>query len=246
LPSQVRMSPDGATAYVENQDSRTITYLDVATNSIIGTATVPSGSILNMGLSPDGTRIYALTDFSGVHVIDVASQSVIATIDPASTGSLLTGVAFNPFTSCVYIAARDEGVVRTVDMTLNAVVDSRGVAGGRIQTLAVSLDGTTLYGGDIGRSKVISWDLPSNSHSFTETSVGTPADRNLFDVEVTPDNAQLWVSTLGDGKVFVLDRATLAPAGEIATGGSVRYIQFTATGSQAVIANESGWVNFVP
>ena len=247
LPSQVRMSPDGATAYVENQDARTITYLDVATNGIIGTASIPAGSILNMGLSPDGTRIYALTDFSGVYVIDVASRSVIAQIPASSTGSILAGVAFHPFASCMYIAARDEGAVRTVDLTLNAVVQTRHVLGGRIQTLAVSLDGGTLYGGDIGRSKLISWALPAgDTLSFGETSVGTPQDRNVFDVEVTPDNAQVWVGTLADGKVFVFDRASLAPAGQIVTGGSVRYIQFSPSGSQAVIANESGWVNFVP
>ncbi len=246
IPSQVRMSPDGSTAYVENQDSRTITYIDVATNTVIGTASIPDGSILQLGLSPEGDRLYALTDYYGVYVIDVSSRSLIAEIPASSTGSVLTGVAFHPFASCMYISARDEGVVRTVDLTLNAVVAERAVAGGRIQTVAVSRDGATLYGADIGRSKLISWDLPSASSSFTETNVGTPIDRNVFDVEVTPDNAQLWVGTLADGKVYVFDRATHAALGEIATGGSVRYIGFSPAGSQAVIANESGWVNFVP
>ena len=111
--------------------------------------------------------------------------------------------------------------------------------------MAVSHDGSTLYGGDIGRSKLISWGLQDTT-LYSETSVGTPTYRNVFDVEVTPDNAQLWVGTLSDGKVFVFDRATRSPVGQIVTGGSVRYIQFSTSGSQAVIANESGWVNFVP
>ena len=245
LPSQVRISPDGSTAYVENQDSQTITYVDVATNQIIGQATVPAGSILNMGLSPDGTRLYALTDYYGVYVIDVNSRTVIAQIPVGNTGTLLTGVAFNPFAPCMYISARDQAVVSTIDLTTNAVVGQRFVTGGRIQTVAVSLDGSTLYGADIGRSKIVAWDLPSNATSFTEASVGTPVNRNVFDVEVTPDNAQLWVSTLADGKVYVLDRVTRTSLGEINTGGSARYIAFSPTGSQAVIANEMGWVNFV-
>jgi len=245
LPSQVRISPDGSTAYVENQDSQTITYVDVATNQIIGQATVPAGSILNMGLSRDGTRLYALTDYYGVYVIDVNSRTVIAQIPVGNTGTLLTGVAFNPFAPCMYISARDQAVVSTIDLTTNAVVGQRFVTGGRIQTVAVSLDGSTLYGADIGRSKIVAWDLPSNATSFTEASVGTPVNRNVFDVEVTPDNAQLWVSTLADGKVYVLDRVTRTSLGEINTGGSARYIAFSPTGSQAVIANEMGWVNFV-
>ena len=245
LPSQVRMSPDGSTAYVEDQDSQTITYIDVATNQIIGQATVPVGSILNMGLSPDGTRLYALTDFYGVYVIDVNSRAVIAQIPVTKTGTLLTGVAFHPFAACMYISARDQAVVSTIDLTTNAVVGQRFVTGGRIQTVAVSLDGSTLYGADIGRSKIVSWNLPSNASSFSETNVGTQINRNAFDIEVTPDNAQLWVSTLYDGKVYVFDRVTGTAVGQVTTGGSARYIGFTTLGDEAVIANESGWVNFV-
>src|SRR5260370_1226988 len=78
LPYQLRMSPYGSTAYVEDQDSPAITYIDVATNQIIAHATIPPGSILNMGLSRDGTRLYALPDYDGVYVIDVNSRAVIA------------------------------------------------------------------------------------------------------------------------------------------------------------------------
>ena len=245
LPSQVLMSPDGRTAYVENQNASTITFVDVATNSITGTVSVGSGSILNSGLSPDGTRLYAGTDFSGVYIIDTGTRAVIGQIPASSTGTLITGFAFHPFASCMYITSRDAGNVLTIDLTLNAVVNSWTVAGGRMQGLAVSRDGGTLYGTDIQRSKLIAWDLPSGSASYTETAVGTPTGTNAFDVKVTPDNAQLYVSALADGSVFVFDRASRTQIGQIATGGKPRYIGFAPGGSQAVIANESNWVNFV-
>ena len=245
LPSQVRMSPDGATAYVGNQDARTITYVDVATNTAVATVSVPGGSILTIGLSPDGTRLYALTDFTGVFIIDVATRTVTGQIPAGSTGSLLTGVAFHPFSPCMYIAARDEGAVRTIDLTTNTVVRTARVSGGQMQTVAVSPDGGSLYGGDIGRSKLISWDLTTPSSSYVETDVGTPGFRNVFDVAVTPDNAQLYVSTLIDGTVYIFDRATRTQTGSVVTGGSGRYIGFNGLGSLAVVANESGWVNFI-
>ena len=99
--------------------------------------------------------------------------------------------------------------------------------------------------GNATRLQQVIWNLLSNASSFSETNVGTQINRNAFDVEVTPDNAQLWVSTLYDGKVYVFDRLNGASLGEINTGGSARYIAFSPTGSQAVIANEMGWVNFV-
>src|SRR3989441_12892001 len=142
----------------------------------------------------------------------------------------------------MYISARDQAVVSTIDLTTNAVVGQRFVTGGRIQTVAVSLDGATLYAADIGRSKIVSWNLLSNASSFSETNVGTQINRNAFDVEVTPDNAQLWVSTLYDGKVYVFDRLNGASLGPGTTRGSARYIGVTTLGGEAVIAHESGWV----
>jgi YVTN family beta-propeller protein len=245
LPSQVRMSPDGATAYVGNQDARTITYVNVATNTAVASVSVPGGSILTIGLSPDGARLYALTDFTGVFIIDVATRAVVGNIPVERTGSILAGVAFHPFSPCMYIAARDEGAVRTVDLTTNTVVHTSTVAGGQIQTVAVSFDGGSLYGGDIGRSKLITWDLTAPSAGYVETDVGTPGFRNVFDVAVTPDNAQIYVSTLNDGTVYIFDRISRKLTGSVVTGGSGRYIGFNGSGNFAVVANESGWVNFI-
>jgi len=145
----------------------------------------------------------------------------------------------------MYIAARDEGSISTVNLETNRVVRSQTVSGGRIQNLAVSRDGAQLFATDIERSKLLVRDLSSDGSEFLEYAVGTPQTRNAFDVAVTPDNEQVFVSTLADGKIYVFDRATRAILGTVVTGGSARYVAFDAAGSTAVIANESGWVNFV-
>src|SRR3989475_11706179 len=111
------MSPDGRTAYVSDQDAGTITFISVATNQAFGTAIVPEGSILTTGLSPDGSRLYALTDYYGVDVIDTAPRQVIGQIPNAST--LLTGGAFHPFAPCMYDAARRGGTSRPVGLRNN-------------------------------------------------------------------------------------------------------------------------------
>ncbi len=243
LPSQVRMSPDGRTAYVSNQDDGTITFINVATNQAFGTATVPEGSILTTGLSPDGSRLYALTDYYGVYVIDTATRQVVAQIPTA--GTILAGVAFHPFAPCMYVAARDEGTIRTVDLRNNAIVQTDAVPGARIQNVAVSRDGALLFATDIQRSRLLVRDLPSGSTTFLEYPIGTPQSRNVFDVAITPDNAQVYVSTLADGKVYVLDRATRTLRDSVRTGGSARYIGFSASGTYAIVANEMGWVSFI-
>src|SRR2546428_6570769 len=245
LPSQVRIHPNGRTAYVSNQDARTVTYVDVASNQAFATVAVPAGSILTTGPSLESDRLYALTDYFGIYVINTDTRQLIDSIPASATGRLLTGVAFHPFAPCMYIAARDEGTISTVDLRNNTVVRTDAVTGARIQNVAVSRDGSVLFATDIERSKLLVRDLPSGSATFLEYPIGTPQRRNAFDVAVTPDNARVYVSTLADGKVYVLDRATRAVLDSVRTGGSARYIGFNASGTHAVMANESGWVNFV-
>src|SRR5256714_2088831 len=244
IPSQVRMSPDGKTAYVGDQDSHTITYVNVATNQAFATATVPAGSILTVGLTPDGKWLYALTDFHGVYIINATSREVEDSIPVSSTGTILAGVAFHPFSPCVYVASRDQGQVTTVNTRSKQVVQTFVVSGANIQNVAVSPDGATLFATDIHNSKLLAWDVTAGSAQPLQYPVGTPVSRNAFDVAVTPDNTQVYVSALADGAVFVFDRTTRAPITTIGTGGSPRYVGFTATGNRAVIPNEAGWVSF--
>src|SRR5437773_4140282 len=245
LPSQVRIHPNGQTAYVSNQDASTVTFVDVATNHAFAAVPVPAGSILTLGLSPEGDRLYALTDFFGIYVINTATRQVIDSIPGSATGSLLTGVAFHPFAPCMYIAARDEGAIRTVDLRDDSVVHTDAVAGARIQNVAVSLDGQLLFATDIQRSKLLVRDLTTEGSTFLEYAIGSGQVRNAFDVAITPDNTQVYVSALADGKVYVLDRATRALVDSIVTDGAPRYIAFNAQGTHALVPNEYGWVSVI-
>src|SRR2546428_687658 len=206
----------------------------------------PAAAIpLGRALPPEPNRVYALTGFYGVYVINTATRQVIDSIPSSATGSLLTGVAFHPFAPCMYIAARDEGAIRTVDLREDSIVHTDAVSGARIQNVAVSLDGRLLFATDIQRSKLLVRGLTTEGSTLLEDAIGSGQGRNAFDVAVTPDNSQAYVSTLADGKVNVLDRATRALVDSIVTGGSARYIGFSRTGAHAVIANEMGWVDFL-
>jgi len=245
LPSQVRMSPDGRTAYVSNQDAGTITVVDVATDRPIDTIAL-APSILTLGLSADGRRLYALTDYRGVYVIDAATRTRIDSIAATQTGAILTGVAFHPTLARMYICARDAGTITTIDTRTNVVLKTDTVTGARIQNLAVARDGSELYATDIQRSGLLISPMEDGvTVGRLELLLGSGQVRNAFDVAVTPDNTQLYVSTLADGKVYVVDRVSRFGVAAIATGGSARYIAFAGDGSRAVITNEMGWVNFI-
>lgn len=84
-PTDVAVSPDGATAYVTNNKSGTVSVTSTASNTVTATFTVGSGPF-DVALNPGGTSAYVTNYTSGtVSVIDTASNTVTATI---------TGVAY--------------------------------------------------------------------------------------------------------------------------------------------------------
>ena len=247
ITSQVRMSPDGRTAYANNQDEGTIQVIDVSSDSIIATIQgVPS--ILTSGISPNGRTLYALSDFHGIDIINIRNPrtaTITGNIPQSSTGSILAGIAFHPTQPRMYVSARDEGRINVINTMTNTVVNTIFVAGARIQNVAISSDGTQLFATDIGRSRLLVWNLANLSAPPQAVAIGSAMSRNAFDVALTPDQEQVYVSTLADGNVYVLNRETLNPVVTIAIGGSPRYIAFDKAGKFAVIPNEGGWVTFV-
>src|SRR5918999_1435715 len=77
-PSQVRVGPSG-TVYVGNQDTPSIGVVDPVAGRQT-TSFALEQSVLTLGVSQDGGRIYALTDFAGVQVLDASSGSVLASV----------------------------------------------------------------------------------------------------------------------------------------------------------------------
>lgn len=245
VPNQIRMHPDGQTAFVSNQFGGTIRVIDVATNQAIDTVAMPVGSVQALGVSPDGNRLYVLTDHSGVYILDTGTRAIVGTISPATTGELLTGIAFHPFSPCVYLAAHDAGIVTVVNTQTLGVVRRYVAAGTQLQSLAVSHDGGTLFATDVATGKLLSWDLISGSAVAQGVQIARGIGSMPFDVAVTPDNAQVYVSTTNGGRIYILDRASRMIVDSVVTQGDGRYIGFTADGLFAVIANSSGWVDFL-
>src|SRR5205814_1487861 len=119
------------------------------------------------------------------------------------------------------------------------------VSDARIQNVAVSQDGRQLFATDIERSKLLVWSLANLGAAPQEVAVGSAVSRNAFDLALTPDQAQVYVSALSDGTISVFDRASLTLVTSLKVGGSPRYIAFNKAGSYAIVPNDFGYVTFV-
>jgi YVTN family beta-propeller protein len=224
-------------------------------------------------INPAGTRAYAtLQTDRAIAVIDVASNSVLATVPLSSDGFNL---AVTPTGDRVY-ATTVAGTLYVMDANSFDIVDTLSV-GAAANGLAFSPDECTLYvtSRDAGTVTAIS----TVSHRITRIySVGGMPQRiavapdgseiyvanetaglNVINVEsgivhsvsfgtpaygvgLTPDAEQLYVLLPAAGEVQILDRTGLSPIKRLSVGGTPRNIAFDSRGTTALITTEAAVV----
>jgi YVTN family beta-propeller protein len=85
-PGRLLLSADGARLFVNNTGARAISVVNTVTRTVTATITLPEPAI-EMTLSPDGTRLYALapSHLASVFVVNLASMTVSSTIPTEAT-----------------------------------------------------------------------------------------------------------------------------------------------------------------
>jgi YVTN family beta-propeller protein len=128
IPAAVAETPDGKTAIVSNAGSGTLSFIDVASQTVTATlaltvanglATQPSA----IAILPDGSRAY-VNDYgpapgSIVWVIDLASQSVIGQV---AVGPFPSAIAVSPDGSQVWVPCHGNNTLYVIDTLTNSVV----------------------------------------------------------------------------------------------------------------------------
>ncbi len=111
-PTEVAVSPDGTRAYVTNADSKSVSVIDTATNTVVATVGVGNHPTA-VTVSPDGTRAYVTNSASkSVSVIDTKTNAVLATI---GVGKKPTAVTVSPDGARAYVTNTDSRSVSVID-----------------------------------------------------------------------------------------------------------------------------------
>ena len=233
-PTGVAFSPDGASAYVTNQFSGTLSVVKVAADSQVATVTLGNAPFVVLP-SPTGSPVVATDNSGNLYFVDPGTNSVTATL---SVGGAPNGLAFNGAGTRLYASTMIGGTVAVVNPVSHALL-STIATGGVPQGLALSGDGTELYvANEAGRLDVYSVASAARLASI-------PLDGGGFGLARSPDDSVLYVGIPSLGKVQIVRRSTRQVTKTLAVGGTPRRIAFTPDGRHVLIANEAGYVSVV-
>ena len=235
--TDVSFDTSGAFAYVTNQFDGNVGV--VASGSSMQGLTIPLGfAPFRVVASVDAHSAFVSGTAPVIAVVDRLTGTTVATIP---LPDLSNGLALNSSGTRLYASTLFSGMVLEIDATSYAALRTFPIPGsGTLQAVAVSGDDAELYVADEGTGQLWIIDLGSGSVSGSVALGG-----GAFEAKVSPDNAQVYVALPGSGVVRVIDRAARTVVATIATGGVPRRLAFTADGTTAVIANESGWVDII-
>jgi serine/threonine-protein kinase len=212
MPAEIALSPDGATAYVTNQGSGTVSVIDTLTGRAV-VDPIPVGEKPNsVAVAAGGARAYVTSTGAGtLSVIDTATNRV-TTVVPV--GGFTDGLAVTPDGRRAYVGVADTGVVVPVDIAAGRVLGPPIHVGEQPYGMALGRNGTQLYVPNYGS------DTLSVIDTTRDTVITTvPVGDAPIGVVVSPNGSTLYVANETSGTVTVVDTATNKVLGEPVTIG---------------------------
>jgi YVTN family beta-propeller protein len=210
--------------------------VDVVGGRSIRVLLVAPTNAYRLALAPDDSRLYVTSTNGRLYAVDPTGRAATSSIP---LGPSLQGIAIGRDGSSVTVSSAG-GQVWRVDAQALTVLASANLPSVATQDVALAPDETELYvASENGYVDVLD---PSTLRSIRRLTL--PGLRP-FGLAVTPDGAQIYVASSNTGQIAILDRRTGALVQLLPVGGMPRRIGFDASGSTAVIANESNWVDVI-
>ncbi|HSQ28933.1 MAG TPA: YncE family protein [Gemmatimonadaceae bacterium] len=231
-PGDVQFNTAGTAAYVSDFNGGGLHAIDVASNSQRAAATIAANAY-RLALSWDEQRLFVSSTDGNVYVVDPATLTVTTTIH---LGGPVQGLALTAAGQTLYASSTD-GTIFKIDAG-TGVIQTSASHGGKPQDIALSRDDSRLY-----VANQAGWVDVLDASSLNRLQRLPVA--GAFGLALTPDDAQLFVTSPESGALSILDALTGSMVASLHVGGVPRRVAFDATGKTAVVTNEGNWVDVV-
>jgi len=233
-PTGIVFNSAGTHAFVASQGAQ-ITVVDPATMTVVQTGIVPAAL---MGIFASGAdRLWVSAgDLNTTYAIDPVTLAIRDSSVPTSGSP--TWIAKDPTRPRLYVNGSWTGKVVELDSETLDVLRTWDLNGGP-QGMVVSADGANLY-----VANESGW-LDRISLADGSVAPRVPLSAGGFGITLSPDGSRLGITLNPGGEVVVVSTSTMAIVHHFYGAGTARRLAFTADGTHLVVANESGWVDYI-
>ncbi len=233
-PTRSVFDHTGSMAYVTSQFAEEVGIIDVRRRAQVAAIGVP-GHPMAAVLSVDGRTLFVTTNLDRLCAISLATGRVVSSL---AVPQICTELALDPCGQRLYVPTWRAGSILEVE-SHGLQVRRRFEVGGKVQGLAVTSDGTTLFAANEG-----GWlDVIhlQTGRRITRLDLGSTA----FGIALSPDDALAHVTLLHSGLVVIVDARALSVRTSLHVGGRPRRLCIDVSGRMVLVANEEGWVDLV-
>jgi len=230
---------DGRRLFVTIESEHNLKIIDTATGKILSVIPV-TGRPNQCASTPDGRYVgVPIRDGDSVDIVDTAQQKVVKVL-PVKVPHNCYNAGSN---QDLYVSSMGSNEIDRIDLSTMSYSEKIPV-GGIPRPYAITADEKTLFVAltdlhgfqiaSIPQCKVIGRvDLPPAPPAQCPLELRTPT----HGLELSPDGAQLWVTSLGDDRVYAYDTRTKKLLGKVLTGKCPNWITFSPDGRYCCVSN---------
>jgi YVTN family beta-propeller protein len=214
-PVGIALTSNGATAYVANNATGTVSVVDTATMTVTSTLPIFPQAI---AATPDGSAIWVSANiltppsFPAVMYVIDPTTNTFTTFSLGHGSAAPSAIAFTPNGAFAYLANFQANIVSVIDTATQTEVATI-TAGNRPFYVALTPSGAFAYVANLLSNDVSVIDTATNTVVATVPVGGFPRV-----IAFTPDGASAYVSNFNDNTISVIDTATQTVTTTFAAG----------------------------
>ncbi|MCK4637545.1 MAG: YncE family protein, partial [Methanomicrobia archaeon] len=190
-------------AYVANSGSNDISVINLSTNTVTATISLPPGSFpQEIAATPNGRKLYVTNSGNGtVSVINTTTNSIKTTIFLPG-GVTPYGVAITPDGSKVFVTDDVANIIFVINALTDTVITSVVIPVSlSVWDIAISPDGLTAYVTDNGASGNV---FVIDTSTYVLIAI-VPTGVTSAGITFTPDGSKVYVADPTTGNAFAIN-----------------------------------------
>jgi YVTN family beta-propeller protein len=239
----VAVTTDGRRLFTTSEVDHSLIISDTETHKIIGTVKLP-GKPNQCAVTPDGRYVTVpIRDGDSVAIVDVNEQKIVKLL-PIKEPHNSLNMGSNRYMYVTSMGSHEIDVIDLEKMDYSAHIP----VGGRPRPFAVSKDGRTMYVAvsdlhgfnivDITEQKVTQRvEMPSEHPGPPRKREFETPDTATHGLALTPDESELWVTSLLDDCIYIYDLKAKKITGRLNTGDGPNWVVFSPDGKFGCVSN---------